>query len=68
MRRGILAQGSDLIRSIGHEGTTLEVEYQDHKIFQYFGVPLPTFKAIVRSKSPGRVWLRLRDQYKHQEV
>jgi KTSC domain-containing protein len=67
MRRGILSQGSDLIRSIGHEGTTLEVEYQDHTIFQYFGVPLSTFKAIVRAKHPGRAWLKLRDQYKIQE-
>jgi hypothetical protein len=68
MRRGILSQGSDLIRSIGHEGTTLEVEYQDHEIFQYFGVPLSTFKAIIRAKRPGREWLKLRDQYKFKKI
>jgi KTSC domain len=68
MRRGILSQGSDLIRSIGHEGTTLEVEYQDRTIFRYFGVPLSIFKAIVRAKHPGHEWLKLRDQYKFKKV
>jgi KTSC domain len=68
MRRGILSQGSDLIRSIGHDASTLEVEYTDGTIFQHFGVPLSAFKRIVRAKHPGRAWLKLRDQYKFKKV
>jgi len=68
MKRGILSQGSDLIRSIGHEGTTLEVEYQDHKVFRYFEVPFSTFKAIVRAERPGRKLLQVRDKYKFKKI
>jgi KTSC domain len=68
MRRGVLSQGSTLIESIGHEGTTLEIKYMDGKIFQYFKVPFSVFKQIVRSKHPGKTWLAVRDKYKFEEV
>jgi hypothetical protein len=57
MRRGIIK--SELIKTIGHSGNTLEVEYADGKIFQYMGVPLKVFASIVRAKHPGRKLLEV---------
>jgi hypothetical protein len=68
MRLGVLSQGSDLICKIGHDGTTMRVLYADGKTFDYFDVPLSTFKAIVRAKHPGREWLKLRDQFKFKKL
>jgi ribosomal protein L25 (general stress protein Ctc) len=53
MRLGILSQGYDLIRKIGHEDTTMRVLYTDGKTFDYFSVPLKVFASFVRAKSPG---------------
>ncbi len=66
MRRGTIK--SDLIKTIGHSGNTLEVEYTDGKIFQYANVSLKVFASIVRSKHPGRTLLEVRDQHKFKEV
>ena len=66
MRMGTVK--SDLIAKIGYQGNTMRVLYTDGATFDYFGVPLSTFKAIVRSKSPGHDWIRLRSQYKYQQV
>jgi ribosomal protein L25 (general stress protein Ctc) len=68
MRLGILSQGSDLIRKIGHEGTTMRMLYADGKTFDYFSVPLKVFASIVRAKSPGQKLLAVRDNYKYSKV
>jgi hypothetical protein len=68
MRRGILKQ-SELLKSIGWDNNILEVEYRsDSKVFRYFGVPLSTFRALMRSKHPGEDFLKIRDQYRHKQV
>ena len=64
---------SELIAKLGYEGTTMRVLYTDGKLFDYFNVPLSTFRALVRAasskiKSAGASWLALRDQYKYKEV
>jgi hypothetical protein len=59
---------SDLIAKIGHEQSTMRVLYTNGTTFDYYGVPLKVFAAIVRAKHPGREWLKLRDQYKFKEV
>ena len=66
MRMGTIK--SDLIAKLGYEGTTMRVLYVDGKSFDYFSVPLSTFRAIVRAKHPGREWLKLRDQYNFTKV
>ena len=68
MRLGILSQGSDLIRKIGHEGTTMRVVYTDGKTFDYFSVPLKVFASIVRAQSPGQKLLAVRERYKFKKV
>jgi hypothetical protein len=67
MRMGTI--DSDLIRKIGHDNGVLRVEYAaDGKVFEYENVPLRTFAAIVKSKSPGRKLLEVRDKYAYHEV
>lgn len=73
MRRGTMK--SELIKSIGYDQqtNTMELEYQDGKVFAYFGVPFSTFKALVRAdsskiKSAGSEWLKLRHQFTFKEV
>jgi hypothetical protein len=68
MRLGTLSQGSDLIRKIGHERSTMRVLYSDGATFDYFGVPLKVFASIVRAQSPGQKLLAVRDQYKFKKV
>jgi len=59
---------SDLIAKIGHEETTMRVLYKDGTTFDYLGVPLKVFAAIVRAKSPGHKLLAVRDNYKFKQV
>jgi hypothetical protein len=60
---------SDLIKTVGWNENQMEVEYRaDNKVFVYFGVPLTTFRALVRSEHPGEDWLKLRDQYKFKKM
>lgn len=71
MRMGTL--NSDLIAKLGHEGSTMRVLYTDGSTFDYFGVPLSTFRALVRAassktRSAGSEWVRLRMQYKFKQV
>jgi len=68
MIRGKLSQGSELIRSIGHSGNVLEIEYMDGTVFQYSPVPFTVFKKVVRSKSPGATWLKIRDDFKFNKI
>jgi hypothetical protein len=65
MRRGALK--SDLIKTIGHSGDVLEIEYTDGTIFQYVA-PLSVFRKIVQAKSPGATWLKIRPQYKFKQL
>ena len=68
MRRGTLKK-SELIKTIGWDNNVMEVEYRaDNTVFRYNNVPLSVFRAIVRSKSPGQYWLKIRDKFEHQEV
>jgi hypothetical protein len=66
MRMGTIK--SDLIAKIGHEQSTMRVLYKDGTTFDYFGVPLKVFAAIVRAKSPGNKVLGVRDDYKFKQI
>ena len=64
MRRGTLK--SKLIKSIGYDEKTIkmEIEYKaDGEVITYSGVPFSVFKAVVRAKSPGEYWMKVRDKY-----
>jgi len=66
MRMGTVK--SSLIAKLGYEGSTMRVEYTDGAVYDYFKVPLSTFRCIVRATSPGESWMKLRDQYEFKEV
>lgn len=65
-RMGIVK--SDLISKVGYDDKTMRVEYTDGAVFDYFGISLSTYKALLRSKSIGTDWLELRDQYNFKRV
>jgi len=46
----------------------MRVLYHDGKSFDYFGISLPIFRALVRSKHLGSDWLKIRSQYRYSEV
>jgi KTSC domain len=66
MRMGTV--NSDLIAKVGYDHNTMRVIYTDGAAFDYFGVSLSTYKALLRSKHLGTDWLELRDQYKFKRV
>ena len=45
---------SSHIASIGHEGTTLEVEYASGVVYRYTGVDADQFAGILSGESVGR--------------
>ena len=46
---------SSNLRSIGYdsESQTLEIEFKDGGIYQYFNVPESTYNALMSASSPG---------------
>jgi hypothetical protein len=66
MRMGTVK--SDLISKVGYDDKTMRVTYTDGATFEYSGVPLSTYKALLRSHHIGTDWLNLRDQYKFKPV
>jgi KTSC domain len=66
MRRGVVK--SELIRSIGHNLDTLEVEYVEGPVFQYAPVPFSVFKKLATAKHPGKLWLAMRDQFQAKRI
>jgi KTSC domain len=60
---------SELISKLGYDDNTMRVIYAaDGAVFDYFGISLSTYKALLRSKSIGADWIDLRDQYKFKRV
>jgi hypothetical protein len=59
---------SDLMSKVGYDDKTMRVEYSDGAVFDYAGVSLSTYKALLRSTNIGTDWLNLRDQYKFKRV
>jgi hypothetical protein len=45
---------SSHIASIGHDGTTLEVEYASGVVYRYSNVPEESFNSILTGESVGR--------------
>jgi hypothetical protein len=59
---------SELISKVGYDDKTMRVIYSDGAVFDYFGISLSTYKALLRSKSIGTDWINLRSQYKFKRV
>jgi hypothetical protein len=60
---------SSTIKSIGHAGTILEVEFKSGTIYQYKGVQKPAAKKLMDAKSIGAEFGRsIRDNYPHIKI
>jgi KTSC domain len=49
---------SSLIESVGYEGSTLEVELADGKVYSYPNVPVSHFQELLASNSKGEYFNR----------
>jgi len=59
------------IRSIGHESksNTLEIEFSDGGIYQYFGVPESAFKGLMSALSHGSYFHKhIKDKYRWAKI
>jgi len=45
---------SSLVKSLGHQGETLEVELQTGEVYRYEPVQEPDFRAMRSAPSPGK--------------
>ena len=60
---------SEAVRSIGYEGRTLEVEFDDSGVYQYFDVPEAVYGELMLSESIGHyVATRIRGLYRYVRV
>lgn len=62
---------SSNIRSIGYDGQTqtLEVEFLDGAVYQYYGVPENIYDQIMRAQSKGQFLnAYIRDQYAYSRI
>jgi len=61
---------SEFIAKVGYDSATktMRVEYVDGAVFDYTGISLSTYKALLRSHRIGRDFVELRDQYKFKRV
>lgn len=44
---------SEAIRSIGYDGSTLEIEFTNNRIYKYFNVPAHVHAAFMSAESHG---------------
>jgi KTSC domain len=60
---------SSSVRSVGYEGSTLEIEYVNGYVYQYFDVPQPTFAGLMAAESIGNyVNTEIKPYYEFREV
>lgn len=60
---------STSIRSLGHDGTTLEVEFHNGSLFRYTGVPGETIDKLKKARSLGQYFTtHIRDRFPCERV
>ncbi|ADB33703.1 conserved hypothetical protein [Kribbella flavida DSM 17836] len=67
MRRRLVNSSS--VRSVGWKDDTLEVEYVNGSVYQYFEVPQFTFAGLLAAESIGQfVNTRIKPYYEFREL
>jgi hypothetical protein len=64
-------EDSDLIASAGYDepSETMEIEFTNRTIYQYFDVPPPVYEAFETSDSKGKFFrAHLLDRYRYSRV
>ena len=60
---------SSNIKSIGHESETLEIEFNDGAVYQYFGVPAHVHKELMGADSQGKYFAaNIKGVYRYSRV
>lgn len=60
---------SSSLKSIGHDGDVLEVEFHSGKVYRYSGVAREHFDALIGAESIGKHFgEHVRGKYEHQLV
>ena len=62
---------SSNLKSVGYdlESNTLEIEFQSGAVYQYYGVPLEVYEALMRASSHGKYFhAKIRDRYPYRRV
>lgn len=60
---------SSMFKSVGHEGDVLEVEMQNGKVYQHFGVSPEVHQAFVNAESMGKHYnTQIKGKFDHQPV
>jgi hypothetical protein len=68
MRRAALKQ-SELISSMRWRDGDLEIRYRDDgAVFVYVKVPYSVYLHLKASKTPGELWLQMRDHFDYEKV
>lgn len=45
---------SSSLNSVGHEGTTLEIEFHNGSIYRYYKVPPHVYQGLINTESYGQ--------------
>ena len=60
---------SSNIASVGYENGTLEIEFVDGGVYQYFNVPEPVYQGLMSATSKGRYFHdHIKDSYQTSKV
>lgn len=64
-----IAVQSSNIKSVGHEGNILEVEFKGGLVYQYTGVPKRVYEELLEAGSLGKYFQRfIRMSYPYRKV
>lgn len=66
-----IAVSSSDLRSVGYDSTsqTLEIEFHSGGVYQYYGVPLALYHALMAAGSHGRYFhAHIKDHYPCQRI
>lgn len=60
---------SQCLRSVGHQGTTLELEFHSGSVYRYLDVPPEIHRSLLAAPSLGRFFHReIRDHYDYERL
>ncbi len=62
---------SEAMLGVGYDRRrrVLEIEFVDHGVYDYFGVPADVHRALMRAESHGRYFAgHIRDRYPYERI
>ena len=66
MQRHIVS--SSRIRSVGWENDTLEIEFHNGAVYQYYNVTLSEYQNFINASSLGSALSRLDETHRYQRI